>query len=211
MTTLHSTGSNSHRSLTWSLGHYPVPRLVFCRLLWLTLTSFSLHLYLVLIRLFAIRLSEVLVGICCIYFTVIKFLNFDTDTTSLSNVFFALLGPLAMLAFAYANTLDREDGTRKAMEVAGARSFHGAVLLVLASVLKYALLHIKSLMWVPSNGTALTILDCTLGLMAGILFLLAAVEAFASLRTISDLFVMRLLDKPVLLKLHGGEEHKLAH
>jgi hypothetical protein len=160
-------------------------------------------LYLVFIRLVAIRSSEFLVGLCCIYFTVIKFLAYDTDTTTLSNAFFALLGPLALISFAFAGTLDKRDLAREKLEIAGARSFHGAVLLMWASVLKYALLHIKSLTWIPAGSAAVFGLDCTLGIMAGILFLLAAVESFAALRSISDLLVIRLLDEPVLLKLNG--------
>jgi hypothetical protein len=206
MTTLPSNGSDSGRLLGLHAAEHPLPRLRLRHLLRLALTGFSLHLYLVLIRLFAIRLSELLVGLCCIYFTVIKFLAYDTDTTALSNSFFALLGPLALLSFAFAGTLDKRDVARQRLSDAGARSFHGGVLLLLASVLKYALLHIKSFARVPGNGAAVTALDLTLGIMAGILFLLAAVEAFAALRSISDLLVMRLLDKPVLLKLHGGEE-----
>jgi hypothetical protein len=204
-------GSSVNRRAPWSLGgsaarSHPIPRFLLCRLLWTSLKSFSLYFYVVLIRLIAIRFSEALVGFSCIYFTVVKFMAYNTDTTNLSNAFFALLGPLALLAFAFANTLDKRDVAREKLEIAGARSFHGAVLLMWASVLKYALLHIKSLPWVGAGSTAGFALDLTLGVMAGILFLLAAVESFAALRSVSDLLVIRLLDEPILLKLNDRKE-----
>jgi hypothetical protein len=42
--------------------------------------------------------------------------------------------------------------------------------------------------------------------MAGILFLLAAIESFAALRSVSDLLVIRLLDEPILFKLNDGAD-----
>lgn len=173
----------------------------------IALRSFSFDLYLILIRLISIRLSQLLVGVCCIYFTIIKFANFGEDTTELSNSFFVLLATLAALSFSYAKIQGQDVAVHMNLDVAGARCFHGAVLLILASVLKYALWHVKAVTDLDEDPTTLLLMDVPLGIMAGVLFLLAAAEAYMALRVISDFLVEQLLDHPILKHLQAGKEH----
>ncbi len=75
-----------------------------------------------------------------IYFTIAQLWNLDQDTTAITNTAFAICASLASVSFGYARALNADDKSREAIVHAGERLFHAALLLLVASLIKYAAL-----------------------------------------------------------------------
>lgn len=75
-----------------------------------------------------------------IYFTIAQLWNLDQDTTAITNTAFAICASLASVSFGYARALNADDKSRESIVHAGERLFHAALLLLVASLIKYAAL-----------------------------------------------------------------------
>ncbi|MBI2956714.1 MAG: hypothetical protein HYY26_05320 [Acidobacteria bacterium] len=142
------------------------------------------------------RVSLLVTGLVGFYFTLRVFQDYKLDTTALSNTAFAIVASLAALSFSCARALDAEPETRDRFAFAGERCFHSAVMLLVASVLKYALLSAKATPKISSNPTLVTVLDSTLGLMAGVLFFWAMNSAHTGVRVINEQLFRRYARHP---------------
>lgn len=133
-------------------------------------------------------LPQLVVLVIGSFFTVKVFQDYKTDTTGISNAAFAIMASLAALSFSRANVYETAKPVRDRFVFAGERSFYSAVMLLLASVLKYGLLSAKSISWVLSRPTLTMVLDLTLGGIVGVLFMNALVAAHSGVQVIWELF-----------------------
>ena len=132
-----------------------------------------------------------------LYFTIIMFVNFRKDTTILSNGAFIILALLASLCFSCARCFERDINIKDKFTSGGEKCFHGAIMLLLASVLKYALISINT------STTYLVIkhiLDYIIGGLASLLFLWAMISAHTGVLSINN-----LLGRQFLTELQSDE------
>ena len=72
------------------------------------------------------------------------------------------------------------------------------MLLIFASVLKYALLNLQSTSWLAGNVKILTICEFGLGYSAGLLFMFAVLSASRGIEWINDLLEAQVTNIPDL-------------
>ena len=122
----------------------------------------------------------------CVNFALRVLADYDQDTTAVSNGAFALTATLAGLSFAYAQVLPEKSVTRRRFVEAGARCFQGAVMLLLASLTKYALLSLNAAAFILERPWLRPGLAATLGLLTALCFCAALVAAFRGFKTIVE-------------------------
>lgn len=127
--------------------------------------------------------ASILVGGLALYFTVGQLTQLTKDTTTITNAGFALMASLAALCFSYARCLDDQPSMRSEVIHAGERFFHAAILLLTASLIKYAAL---ACMEDPAPVEVLNAVLEVVGQIFGYVALLLFVRAsfFASTATI---------------------------
>jgi len=116
------------------------------------------------------RLSVLLVFVVGLYWTYILFANLKEDTTTITNAAFAVVATLAALAFSCARAVRDSDEAADRFEYAGERFFHGAILLIFASVLKYAYISAVAARPLDDGGMLRKALTTSTGLLVGVLF-----------------------------------------
>jgi len=131
-----------------------------------------------------------------IYYTIVLFRDYSKDTTAVSNVAFGVLATLAALSFSCSRSLEPEDKDKDRFAYVGERCLHASVLVLSASVLKYALLSLKSETWVAAHPVLTAVLHVALGEATGILFLWALLSAHTGLKVLSDLLRTRIARYP---------------
>jgi hypothetical protein len=72
-----------------------------------------------------------------LYLSATMLFNYDKDTTDVSGAAFVAVAILAALAFTYAGVLPQSDPDRNEVVYAGERLSQGAMIFLLASLLKY--------------------------------------------------------------------------
>ena len=120
------------------------------------------------------RLALLLAWMVGFYFIFRMFTDFETDTTAISNGAFAIVAALAALSFSCARSLVEEEKVwGKHYSHAGQELFLGAIVFIMASLLKYSLLSIKENAWITTQPHLTSVLDIVLGWSAALLFGLA--------------------------------------
>jgi hypothetical protein len=129
----------------------------------------------------------ILLGIIGIFYVVRVFGSLATDTTNITNTAFVAMASLAALAFSWTRSLLEKDQRQWRIRFGGEQLTHAALLVLSASLLKYALLatgassrHAGAHSFadrVRSHGVALTVVDVTDGLLIVVLFSAAVVSA----------------------------------
>jgi hypothetical protein len=106
------------------------------------------------------------------------------DTTPVTNGAFLITATLAALSFAWAQALVADDKDRPRVVFAGERFLHASVLLVIASILKYAALALASYQQPDIAQPVLRAAGDLFGVLAAPLFLFAIGNAFAAVLTV---------------------------
>jgi hypothetical protein len=145
----------------------------------------------------------VLLGVVGLFFVVKVFGALTTDTTAITNTAFVAIASLAALSFGWVRSLMPNDQRQWRIRFAGEQLTQAALLVLSASLLKYALLatgassrHIagQSLAQrISSHGVALTSVDLAGGLLVVLLFSAAVVSAVIGILALS-----RALHEPVV-------------
>ena len=118
------------------------------------------------------------------------FQNVTQDTTSITNVAFGIVASLSALSFACSRTIEGPPEHKSLFPFAGERFLHSAILLIIASILKYASLTLlKSKL--ADYPWFITGLSFVFGIFVGFLFLRAWISACHGLDRISGLLVDR--------------------
>src|SRR5262249_13345711 len=84
------------------------------------------------------RLGVHVSGVVGLYFTVEFAFVHDVNPTGLANAAFAITATLAALSFSYARNLEHRPDLLERAVAGGERLLHGAILMILASLLQYA-------------------------------------------------------------------------
>ena len=106
------------------------------RRVWRTFTSYF--------ALVVIKGSAVLVFLVGIVFLTVVLQNYRSDTTRITNTAFGITAVLASLCFSCACAIGDKDKDRDRFAYAGERFMHGSIFLIIASILKYALLTVQA-------------------------------------------------------------------
>ena len=155
------------------------------------------------------RLALLFAWIIGFNFILRMFIDFKSDTTSLSNGAFAIVASLAALSFSCARSLDEEKVLAKGFNLAGQSLFFAAIIFIMASVLKYSLLSLKQVPWILTQHQLVNVLDFLLGGLAAVLFGVAIAFTSRGLELVLALLEHRVTDVPELKRKFGpwlGEE-----
>lgn len=131
----------------------------------------------------------------CIY-TIRILRNYENDTTSVTNAAFAITAALASLCFGCARSLDNDDKDRGEFTYAGERFLHASIILIIASLLKYAVLSVYSLKSDQADILLIKIATTTIGICVGPLFLHAVIHAHTGMKICSELLWRRVHKHP---------------
>jgi len=142
--------------------------------------------------LFIIKGSLVLIFLVGVSFVILVLQRYKSDTTHITNTAFGITAVLASLSFSCSRALDAGDKDRDRFAYAGERFMHASILLITASVLKYALLTLQSTAFGQTHPTLTAILVLPVGVSAGGLFLQALINSHTGLKVCGDLLWPRL-------------------
>jgi hypothetical protein len=132
-----------------------------------------------------------------LYFTVEFAFVHDANPTGLANAAFAITATLAALSFSYARNLDSRPDLQEQAVSAGERLLRGAILMILASLLKYADLYAQA-PTAPGEPPPTAALDWVRGAAVRVLhpaavglFLLAIGSIYLGLQAVVDALLRR--------------------
>jgi hypothetical protein len=139
---------------------------------------------------FTFKAPVALVGLLGGVYAISLIVRFREDTTPITNTGFAIMATLAALSFSFARVIENE-GLRDRVAFAGERLLHGALLVLVASILKY---FIFLLYRIPTFAGSIiehvtTFAFASVG--AGI-FALGVTFSHTGLRILNDLLVLRI-------------------
>ena len=145
----------------------------------------------------------VVLGVVGLFYVVRVFGALTSDTTAITNTAFVAMASLAALSFGWVRSLLPNDQRQWRIRFAGEQLTQAALLVLSASLLKYALLatgassrHMTSqsvAQRISSHGVALTALDVSCGLLIVLLFSAAVVSAVVGVLALS-----RALHEPLV-------------
>ncbi len=133
----------------------------------------------------------ILLGFVGYAYTSFLVVRFEEDTTPITNTAFAIIATLAALSFSFARVAETE-ALRDRLAFAGERFLHGALLILVASILKcFVFLVLK----IP-NYTASPIREnatyFTMSLVGRVFFGYGFLFAHTGLRALNDLLLTRM-------------------
>jgi hypothetical protein len=137
------------------------------------------------------RISVLLVFFVGLYWTYVVFASLKEDTTTITNAAFAVAATLAALSFSCARAVTDSVEASDRFTYAGERFLHGAVMLLCASLLKYAYLRAESSGLLDSRILSWTVLTEIIGIMVGVLFFWALSSAHGGLIVLNKLLWTR--------------------
>jgi hypothetical protein len=117
--------------------------------------------------------------------------RFKEDTTPITNVAFAFTATLAALSFSFARVIET-DALRDRVMYAGERLLHGALLFLVASILRYFVFLFYKIPSFPGLTIIEFVLSLAFGLIGGSIFFLGVIFAHAGLRILNDLLLSRV-------------------
>ena len=126
-----------------------------------------------------------------IYYNAVLFQNYKADTTAITNIAFLSIASLAALAFACAQALPNKDKARDRVTYAGERLFHASILLLLASMLKYAVLSLQKPDLPLLESAMKFVLSMPFQFAVPFLFLWAILNTYTGLRVLSEVLWWR--------------------
>ena len=140
---------------------------------------------------FAYKAPVFLLGLIGYLYAFWLIINYEKDTTTITNTAFAIMATLASLSFSFARVIE-SDELKDRLMFAGERFLHGGILVLVASLLKY--LVITFLNWPPiANQPAVHVAtQFTIGLLVAVIFTNGILFAHPGLRIVNDLLLMRM-------------------
>lgn len=120
------------------------------------------------------------------FYMFIIFMNYEKDTTIITNAAFAITATFAALSFSLAGVVET-DKLKERFTFAGERAFHAATSLIVASILKYALLTAKDIEFIKTTEWANSTISIFFGIMVGFMFFYSLMHFHTALRITNDL------------------------
>ena len=119
------------------------------------------------------------------------FINYRSDTTNVTNAAFVIMASLAALGFSFARVVESEE-LRNRITFAGERLLHGAILVLVASMLKYVMIAFFALPSIAKLTAVRTLTELTIGVLVAMIFSNAVLFAHAGLRVLNDILLLRM-------------------
>jgi len=139
---------------------------------------------------FFYRAPVAIIGIIGFVFAMQIIFRFREDTTLITNTAFLIIATLAALSFSFARVIESEQ-LRDRVMFAGERLLHGAVMVVVASVLKYFLFLLYTIPAFEALAWLEVVTSLTVGVLTGLVFANGIMFAHTGLRVLNDLLLMR--------------------
>lgn len=142
------------------------------------------------------RLVLLAVWVVGLYFLIQLLANLKEDSTRVTNSFFAIAATLAALSFSAARSIAGSEEAKDTFAYSGERFLHAAVLLITASVIKYA--YQAAVQWLGATfisgvvqGGAILV-----GIVVSVLFFYALHAAHSGLLFLNQLLWKRIGRRP---------------
>lgn len=139
---------------------------------------------------FVYKAPLVLAGFMGYAYGIFMIFNYREDTTNITNAGFAIMATLAALSFSFARVIESDELKDRIM-FAGERLLHGAILIFIASILKYFVFLILKFPPIANSHNVETSLLFTIGLLAALIFSNGVMFAHTGLRVLNDLLLLR--------------------
>jgi hypothetical protein len=140
---------------------------------------------------FVYKAPVVLLGAVGYLYALRLVLNYAEDTTRITTAAFAIMVSLAGVSFSFARVVESED-LRDRLMFAGERILHGAILVLVSSLLKYFLFVSVTSSSVASIQRFSPLAVGTVGVLAGLIFGNGVLFAHTCLRILNDLLLHRM-------------------
>jgi L-cystine uptake protein TcyP (sodium:dicarboxylate symporter family) len=89
------------------------------------------------------KLTMVIILFIGLFYTIHLFCNTSKDTTPITNVAFGIVASLAALSFSCSRAISDSNEDKELFQFAGEKFFHAGIMLITASIIKYAILAIN--------------------------------------------------------------------
>lgn len=142
--------------------------------------------------LLVVKGSLILLYLVGLAFVILVLLKYNRDTTQITNAAFGIAAVLASLCFSCSRALAAEDKDRDRFAYAGERFMHASILVMTASILKYAALTLQSTWFGRAHTTSTGLLVFPLGLAGTALFFHALMSAHTGLKVCGELLWPRM-------------------
>jgi hypothetical protein len=124
------------------------------------------------------------------FYTFFVFINYREDTTNVTNAGFAIMASLAAISFSFARVVE-SDELRDRIMFAGERLLHGAILILIASILKYFVFSILKFPLFVGSVKVESGLLFSVGVLTGLFFSNGILFAHTGLRVLNDILLLR--------------------
>jgi hypothetical protein len=125
------------------------------------------------------------------FFNIYLFSEVKADTTPITIGAFAIAATLSSLLYSWSRAVTNDDPFRAVILYAGERMTHGAVALLIASIIKYGARTIPPDA-LPATPWVIASIREIARLVGGLLFFIAALQAYVAMRLIHPLLFNRL-------------------
>lgn len=146
----------------------------------------QLHKLFPMILLFLRKCPVLIAFLVGIIYSVQVLAKLDQDTTSVTNAAFAVTAILCGLCLRMTSSLPPEDPSKDRFCYAGERFLHSSLLLLLASVLKYAASIIRSVSFFADHNLLSATVTYPIGVLVSLLFIWAVVDAHTGFKIAND-------------------------
>jgi hypothetical protein len=138
---------------------------------------------------FAYKAPVVVVGFLGAMYAVALVMRFKEDTSAITNAAFAAMATLAALSFSFARAA--EENLRDRITFAGERFLHGAILVLVVSIIKYFIYLLYQDPQFGASSWAGPFVEYSIGILIAVVFANGVLFAHTGLRVLSDLLLSR--------------------
>lgn len=138
------------------------------------------------------RTPELIVLLVFIYFAYYVLVDLNRDTLLLTNTAFAICATLASISFSFSRAVAEDNTLSDRISFAGERFLHCALLLIIASVIKWATQTIFSSDLITKVSWFYVSINWVLRILIGVLFSQAAMFLHTALKTLNPILLRRL-------------------
>jgi len=138
------------------------------------------------------KLTVLMVLVVGYTFTLVILRDLQQDTTPITNAAFVALATLAGLSFGCARAV--EESARDRFAYAGERFLHSAVMVLMASLLKYAVIAVRG--WSKSPLLLNLVLETFVGLLASLLLFQATYSGHTAVKVLHEKLLERIARYP---------------
>jgi len=143
---------------------------------------------------FLYKAPVALVGLLGFMYAVILVLRVKEDTSTITNTAFAIMATLAALSFSFARAAEEELKDR--ITFAGERLLHGAILVLVVSIIKYFIYLLYQVPEFAASSWAEPVVAYSIGALIAIVFSNGVLFAHTGLRVLNDLLLLRFTRHP---------------